>query len=133
MALTCLLFSLRISRALTCTTHPRDFELSGFAEQHVHPYSLECVQQDWRHRFVYCVGPYALASRESIRIQWLWLPSHVQICYPSDRFNTVKKPFVRYCMCATQDLTRDVVRIDAIPSTSLDTIRVRPPPAQMKA
>ena len=27
---------------------------------------------------------------------------------------------------AAQDLTRDVVRIDAIPSTSLDTIRVRP-------
>ena len=27
---------------------------------------------------------------------------------------------------SAQDLTRDVVRIDAIPSTSLDTIRVRP-------
>ena len=121
-----------VRRALTCTTHPRDSELFEFAEQHVRPYSLECIQQDWWHRFVYCVGPYALASRESIRIRWLWWPLHVQIYYPSNQSNTVKKPFVQHCMCATQDLTRDVVRIDAIPSTSLDTIRVRPPPAQIK-
>ena len=28
-------------------------------------------------------------------------------------------------MCCLQDLTKDVVRIDAIPQLSLDTIRVR--------